>query len=371
VGHRLASRVRLLLFDHLAYGDPRGPHGRVFRWNDSNGNGRFDAVERGPLVARVGPGAPDRELVSIDPALRPPRTREFVVGVEATLGGEWIVRLTGFDRRGRDLIESVNVGVPPSGYTVRFLPDPAGDIDGPQDDQLLPVYDRKPETFGLDRYVLTNPPGHTTLHQTVELRAEKAFGKRFLLLAGATASRTEMAGANRSFRVLENDQGLVGELLDTPNADTHARGRSFFDRAFTIKIGATWRAPGDWRAGIAARYQDGQPFARLVIVPDLAQGPEAVPATPRGQIERGWAKDESGRYIVPSGHRFTYTLTVDARIEKGLRWGTRRLAFTAEAFNLLGIRNEVEEDPVWGPSFRESTAFQPPRVVKLGLRLDF
>jgi hypothetical protein len=120
-----------------------------------------------------------------------------------------------------------------------------------------------------------------------------------------------------------------------------------------------------------ARYQDGQPFARVVVVPDLAQGPEAVPATPRGQIARGWALDEQGRYIVPSGHRFTYTLTVDARVEKGLRWGTRRLAFVAEAFNLLGTRNEVEENPVWGPSFREPTAFQPPRVVKLGLRFEF
>jgi hypothetical protein len=386
VSPRVSARLRLgrmsllggwgeyrhqLLLDHLAHGDPRGPHALVYRWSDSNGDGRFAAVERGPLVARVGPGAPDGELASTDPALRPPRTREFVVGVEATPGGNWMMRLTGFDRRERDLIESVNVGGTLSSYTVRYLPDPAGDILGPQDDQLLPVYDRKPETFGLDRYVLTNPPGHTTLHQGVELRIEKALGRRLFLLVGATASLTEMAGASRGFRVLENDQGLVGERLDNPNADTHAHGRSFFDRAFTIKVATAWRAPGDWRLGLAARYQDGQPFGRFVIVPDLAQGPEAIPATPRGQIERGWAKDESGRYIVPSGHRFTYTLTVDARLEKGLRWGRHRVAFIAEAFNVLGIRNEVEENPVWGPSFREPTAFQPPRVVKVGLRLDF
>jgi hypothetical protein len=96
-----------------------------------------------------------------------------------------------------------------------------------------------------------------------------------------------------------------------------------------------------------------------------------VPATPRGQIARGWAVDESGRYIVPSGHRFTYTLTVDARVEKGLRLGARRLALLAEAFNILGTRNEVEEDAVWGPRFRTPTAVQPPRVVRFGVRLDF
>jgi hypothetical protein len=81
--------------------------------------------------------------------------------------------------------------------------------------------------------------------------------------------------------------------------------------------------------------------------------------------------DAEGRYVVPSGHRFTYTLTVDARVEKGLRLGQHRLALFAEAFNLLGIANEVEEDPVWGPSFRAPTAVQPPRAVALGLRLDF
>ena len=362
-----------LLMAPLAFGDPNAPQAAVHRWQDVNGDGAFDPVERGVLVARVGPaaGAADDPLAGIDPGLRPPRTREFVAGLELSPGGDWLVRLTGFDRRERDLIESVDVGVPLSGYTVRYLPDPAGDILGSQDDQLLPVYDRKPETFGLDRYLLTNPAGHAGLHQTVELRVEKILGPRLLLLAGGTASRTEIAGANRGFRVTENDQGVIGELHDDPNADTHSRGRSFFDRAFTLKIAAAYRAPSDWRLGATARYQDGQPFGRIVVVPDLAQGPEAVPATPRGQIARGWAVDSEGRYVVPSGHRFTYTLTVDLRVEKGLRLGASRLALLAEAFNVLGTRNEVEEDPVWGRHFRTPTAVQPPRVVRFGLRLDF
>jgi hypothetical protein len=360
-----------LRLEPLAFGDPNGPQAAVHLWADANGDGRFDPAERGVLVARVGPGAADGTLAAIDPSLRPPRTREFVAGVEWSPGNDWTVRLIGFDRRERDLLESVDFGVPISGYDVRYLPDPSGDIHGPQDDQLLPVYDRRPETFGLDRYLLTNPSGHTSLHQTVELRVEKPVGSRFVFLAGATASRTEMAGANRGYRVMENDQGILGELFDDPNADTHSRGRSFFDRAFTIKMAGSYRGPGDWRIGAVARYQDGQPFGRLVVVPDLRQGPEAVPATPRGQIARGWAVDDEGRYVVPSGHRFTFTLTVDARVEKGLRLGPHRLAVFAEAFNLLGTANEVEEDPLWGSGFRTPTAVQAPRAVALGLRLDF
>jgi hypothetical protein len=359
-------RHRLLLAP-LAFGDPYAPQAAVYRWNDANEDDRFDPAERGPLVVRVGPGG---SLAAVDPGLRPPRTRELVAGLELSPGNGWLVRLTGFDRREKDLLESIDVGVPISGYTVRYLPDPSGDILGPQDDQLLPVYDRKPETFGLDRYLLTNPSGHTGRHRGVEIRVEKTLG-RLELLAGGTASMTETAGANRGFRVLENDQGLVGELFDDPNADTHASGRSFFDRAYTMKLGAAYRAPGDWRLGLAARYQDGQPFGRLVVVPDLAQGPEIVPATPRGQITESGATDAEGRYLVPSGHRFTYTLTVDALIEKGFDLHGRRLALRAEVFNLLGTRNEVEEDPLWGPDFRTPTATQPPRVVRLGLRFDF
>ena len=107
-------------------------------------------------------------------------------------------------------------------------------------------------------------------------------------------------------------------------------------------------------------------------MPDLAQGPEAIPATPRGQsFGRAATVDPEGRPLTADGHRFTYTLTVDARIEKALLLGPRRLALVVEAFNLLGVRNEVEENPVWGASFRDPTAVQPPRAVRLGARFDF
>ena len=182
---------------------------------------------------------------------------------------------------------------------------------------------------------------------------ERPLGRRFQLLVGATASRTEGANANRGFRAPENDQGVIGELFDQPNADTFARGRLFFDRAYTIKISTTYRAPWDIRIGAVARYQDGQPFSRLVIATDLQQGPEAIQAIPNGRF------------------RFTYTLTVDARVEKGFTLGRRRLAAIVELFNLPNNDREVEEIVVSGPLLRSVSAIQPPRVVRFGLRVDF
>lgn len=364
-------RHRLLL-GTLAFGDPAGLSGTVSRWNDRNGDRRYDASERGLLIARLGPGLAGGAPVTIDPGLEPPRTREWVVGLEGRSAGGLKISLTGFHRRESQLLESENVGVPLSAYRVTTIPDPAGDISGSQDDQLLSIYERRPASFGQDAYLLTNPADHSGLHEGAEVRVEKQVGQRFFLLAGATAMLTEARGANRGFRVSENDQGLIGELFDDPHADQFAKGRSVFDRAFTIKIASSYHAPGDLRASVVTRYQDGQVFNRFVLVPGLAQGPDLVPAIPRGQIERGWAKDDEGRYIVPSGHRFEYLLTLDARLEKGFRLaGERRLALFVEGFNLLDFRHEVEEYVVWNERFRTPTLVQPPLVFRLGARLDF
>jgi hypothetical protein len=341
-------RHRLSL-DLLAYGDPAAPQGLVYRWQDTNGNHALDPGEVGPLIARVGPGG---SFSSIDPGLKVPHTDEWVVGLEARLGPSWTTRVLGIHRRDHDLLASVNVGAPASAYEVFSVPDAGGDILGPPS-QLLPIYNRLPTSFGQDRYQLTNFPGANALHEGVEIALEGKAGERLRFRLGATAYRSVGPGDNRGFRASENDPGLVGELGETPNALTYSTGRLFFDRAYTLKIAGVYHAPGDVRLGLVARYQDGQPFARVVVSPALNQGPEAVQAIPNGRS------------------RFTYTLTLDARVEKGFALGRWRPALVLEAFNLLDTANEVEEDVATGPSFRQPTAIEPPRAFRLGLRLDF
>lgn len=337
-----------LPLSYLQWGDPGAPQFEVFRWDD-DGDGHFDLSERGPLVARVGPGG---AYSAIDPALRSPATASVVAGIDVRPAAGWWIRFAGIHRETRDRVESVNVGVTAADYTVSFLDDPAIDIAGAGDDRPLPVFARDPASFGRDQYLLTNPAGHDVLHEGVELTVEKRLAGSLLVRIGGTASRSTGSGGNRGYGVLENDPGVIGELYDQPNADTYARGRLFFDRAYTLKVAALWR-PRDWSLGAVANYQDGQPFARVVVVPDLPQGAEGIPAIRRSE------------------HRFTFTLTVDARVERTFRVGSGRLALGVEAFNLLDMKNEVEEDVVYGPTFRQVTAIQPPRAVRLGLRFEY
>lgn len=332
----------------LAFGDPAAAQGSVYRWTDRNGDGAFQPDEQGPLVALVGPGG---AAASIAPHLRSPHTDEVVTGLEFRFGA-WRAHLLGIHRRERDLIASVNVGAPLAAYTVRYVPDPGGDILGAADDQLLPVYDRRPDTFGQDRYQLTNTT-ENALHEGAEIALERALGRRLGLRLAATAYRSDGPGANRGYAAGENDQGLVGERLEDPNATTFARGRLFFDRAFTVKLAGHYDAPWGVHLGFVTRYEDGQPFSRLVIAADLAQGAEVVQAIPNGRS------------------RFSYTLTVDARVDESFAVRGTRVSLIVESFNLLNTANEVEEIVSTGAAFRTTSAVQPPRVFRLGAALAF
>jgi hypothetical protein len=141
--------------------------------------------------------------------------------------------------------------------------------------------------------------------------------------------------------------------LTDPNAGTFSRGRLFTDRAYTIKLSAVVRLPLNVRLGVISRYQDGQPFARLTILSTLNQGAEAVRAFPDG------------------GSRFTFTETVDVRLQKAFGRGGDRFAIVVDGFNVLNSQNEVEERIVTGANYRAVTAVQPPRTVHVGLRLAF
>jgi hypothetical protein len=332
----------------LAFGDPGAPVFDVYRWTDAYGNGGFDPAEASVLVARAGHGA---SVASIGPALQAPHTNEFVIGAERTLGREMVISLAGVYRREYSLLRSVNVGAPITSYRLFFIPDPGENYIDPSDDRPLPVYDRLPSSFGADRYVLTNNP-ETASYDGTELTWQLQ-GVRWWSLVGASAYWTRSLSSNPGFRSDENDPGLIGTVLENPNALTYARGSMFTDRSYVMKWSTVYRAAHGITMSAVARYQDGQPFSRLVVVPGLAQGPELISAYRPGRT------------------RFQYSGTVDARIEKRFNVARHVAAVRLEIFNLPNMANEVEENALYGPSFRQTTAVQPPRVLRLGLHMAF
>jgi hypothetical protein len=340
-------RHRLPL-EYLAYGDASAPAASVYRWID-NGDRRLQPSEMKTLVARAGPG-----IGTLDPGLLSPYTDEFAVGFQARFGRGWRWRAIGVERKQRRLVAPVNVGVTLADFTLRQLPDRGNDFFNPIDDRLLPVYDRKPSAFGRDRYVLTNPDGHTGTQVGVDFAFERLFDGRWYMLFGASAQRSDAYAGNPGFHANENDWGVLGELFENPNALSYARARQFVERGYIIKWSGGFVMPDGTHVGAIARYQDGQHFGRMVVVSDLNQGPEAIQAYTRGHS------------------RFTFSFTLDARLEKRFRvGGAGGVALVVEGFNLLNNAIEVEEDPVVTREFRATTAVQPPRAMRIGFRIDF
>jgi hypothetical protein len=215
------------------------------------------------------------------------------------------------------------------------------------------VYDRRPSTFGLDQYLLTNPPSFVNSYDGTDLTIEGPIAGRLRTRFDGSIYQGWVMAGNRGFGPLESDPGVIGELFENPNARTYAYGHGFVDRAYVIKWWAQYAAPDDYIVSAAARYQDGQPFSRLTVVPDLNQGPDAINGYRLGRT------------------RFTFTFSLDAHFEKTVSLGRSKVAGILEVFNLLNTSNEVEEDVVTGPSFRVPTAIQPPRAARIAFRIAF
>ncbi len=336
-----ARSANALTHNWLAFGDPGAPTARVVSTAAPN-----------TLVARVGPGINGNPAFSgLDPDLKRPYTDEFVIGWEKRRSPQTRYTLTGIARREANLLGVLN-SVGASSYTTIGVPDAGKDLINPSDDRTLVIYNRLPSSFGQDSYLVTNtgqPAAEVYgLRMSIEHNSERLF-----VLFGATASAALGSGGNRGYGPLENDQDVPGELFTTPNGNSYARGRLFADRAFTIKWTTLYRLPADITVAGIARYQDGQPFSRMVVMPNLNQGVEAVQSYPN------------------AGSRYTFTGTLDLRVQKGLKLGATRVDAIFDAYNLFTRNNEVEEYVVSDPQFRRSTFIQPPRSLHVGLRLTF
>ena len=331
----------------LAFGDPASPTGVMYQWTDANHDGLAQLGERGPLIARLGPGAgTGTPLSEIDPDLARPAVIQTVAGVSVDRP-RWSATLSAIIRRSSKLIQ---VEDPGAAYTLIQMPDEGLNEGGPKT-ELLDTYSRTPASFGLDHYVLTNPSGLTSTYEgldaSVQLRSENV-----VVAFTATAARAHSTSAVRGFRADENDPGVL-DVSANPNALVNGLGRPFYDRGYTGKVALGVRFPHDIRLGTIVRYQDGQPFARLAVAEGLTQGPEPIRAYPNGRT------------------RFSFVGTVDVRVQKDFAVGRGRLGLFADFFNLFNTDREVEEFARTGPDFRGVSAVEPPFSVRLGLRVKF
>jgi hypothetical protein len=343
----------VLALSLLTAGDPAGAFGRSYLWTDRNGDRQVQDAERGALVSLAGPGNPTPGFSTIAPGLKRPFVDELQVAIDVRINPTVSLRFSGISRRGGDLLARYNTGVPFSAYTVKYVFDPGLNLGGDEDDQMLPIYSRPPSTFGQDRYELRNIPGVNSTYGGLYLAALFERSPRWHLLAAATALHSYAPAAYRGHLPSENDEMVVGDSYSDPNSHTYSEGRTLFDRGYGLKVAATYNARRRITLSAVGRYADGQNFARLVVMNDLPQGPEAIRAFANGKT------------------KFTYTATLDLRVQKVMTWSGHDVTLGVESYNTTNLRNEVEEDMTTGPRWRTPTFTQPPRVIRLTAGITF
>jgi hypothetical protein len=331
----------------LAVGSPSAPVADVSRW---------DGVSTGPLIARVGPGTGgDPTLVQIDPDLERPLTAELVLSVEWRPLDGLQVYLARVTKHEHPLLAFTETAIPASEHTPVEVADPLyHPILSPYGGPIVTAFSRPGGSYGRDRYLLTNRADDQNarfLSTEFGVRAER---ERFdLLFSGVYLSLAHGPAAAVGFRPTQNDQSVLGNLFVDPSDAQYERGQLFQDRSHAGKAAAIFRLPWRTRLGVTARYQDGQPFARVITVPGLTQGPTAVRVAHNGS------------------QAFTFTGTLDVRVQKTITAGRAEMTAVVDIYNLPGMDEEVAEYIVTAPGFRTPTALQPPRIAVVGVRFRF
>jgi hypothetical protein len=348
--HRFLAR-------YLDFGNPDAPSSRTYLWNDLNDDRQFEPDELGPLQ-RVSGGTYSR----VDPEVKPPYTDEVMVRGDFDLG-PFDLHVTVMNRQERRLIATLDTGVPFSAYSPVTIHDNGNDnIPGTSDDQILTVYAQDPATFGKNAYLLTNPPVFTSFYQGAEVVLGLKGGPSKLRGSASLCAFRIVGKASEQPGSQEYDQGVVGNLYNDPNTLINAQGRLYFDRAFIAQGTVAYTLPWGFTAGAVAKYWDGVPFGRRLIVTGLPQGPFSVLATSR-------ANDSSPTQRFRTEH----VMTLDLGIEKTFLVPGGRLTARIDVFNLLNLGNNTWENDLSGDDFQDRVPLETmaPRVLRAGLRYDF
>jgi hypothetical protein len=332
-----------------------------YAWSDPDRSGVWDPGEQGLLEERRGGVA----IESLDPALELPMVSEVAAWVERELGRSVGIR-TGVVWRGeRQNYMRQNVTRPFDAFTVPVsISDPGPDGRGgtADDGPVIRGYDLRPEFLNLDPVnVVRNVPDADSHYWTWEITSTRRLTGRWSMVASfAHTWSHDQASGYFGQSVRNNVYPLTPNDLINAGKD----GRYEF-RIWSAKIHGTYAGPWDVRITPFLRHQSGQPFGRTFSTALNYASNVRILAEPIGT------------------RRMNNVTLLDVRVEKGFKLGGhRRLAGFVDVFNVLNTNPEqntnwsagllaAEDGRERRPSFLRPLSIVPPRLARLGVKLDW
>lgn len=328
------------------------PNSRVwwqqYNWSDVDGNGVWGPGEEYDLMDRRGGEA----IETLDPSLKLAFVREATARVEREVTSNLSVESGVVWRGERQQGLRQRAGWPFEAFVLqRILRDPGPDATlGTSDDgRDIRLFDLPTETVDAPGVVVTNVPHSDMNYLTWEATARKRLSRRWSMVASFTHTwNRDHASAYFGQPIRANEFPVTPN--DFINADDH--GRHVYSVWAALLYG-TYEGPWGLRIAPFLRHQSGQPFGRTLTT-RLNYGTIRVLAEPIGT------------------RRQDNVTLVDVRIGKDFRIsGSRRVTAFVDAFNVLN--NNAEQNISWatGESFLRPLAIVPPRILRIGLQLDW
>ncbi|HJU41448.1 MAG TPA: carboxypeptidase regulatory-like domain-containing protein [Vicinamibacterales bacterium] len=320
-----------------------------YPWTDLNNNNRWEPGEQGAVPTSTRGGA---QTESLDPDLQNRYTPEFATFIERELMPNFGVR-AGYVWRGvRNDYARINIARPYSAYTVPVsVPDPGPDgrVGTADDGTPIAAFDLAQEFRGRTPInETTNVDNSDSDFHTFEITGTKRMSNRWSLLASY--------GWTKSYL---NDNGFQGHtfrsngLVVSPNDLIGTEDGRFVYTRSTVKLNSTWNSPW-WDISFAplVRYQQGVPYART-FTSTLSYGNVRFIAEPLGS------------------RRQDAIIITDLRVEKTHRFSGRDISVFFDIYNMFNDNPEQNINSTSGTSFLRPLSIVPPRLFRIGAKLNF
>lgn len=318
-------------------------------WTDANGDLLWQPGEEGRLNSQQGGAA--NQLLAAD--LKNTFTDEMAVWLEREVMPAFGVR-TGLVWRGeRNLAQRFNANQPFSAFNIPVQvadPGPDGVRGNGDDGAMVTAYNLDSAYLSLPVVnIYDNVDGARNDYYTWELTGTKRMSNRWSMLAAFSKTWSERNG-NTFFGTAFRQN----ELPVTPNdlINTEPDGKIKYTD-WNLKLHGTIEAPLGLRISPMLRYQAGQNFGRTFVA-TLNYGTVRMAAEPL------------------DARRQDHVTVFDTRVEKTIQLSPDiKLGPFIDVYNIFNAN--PEQNIIWssGSSFLRPTAIVPPRVLRIGAKLNW
>ncbi|HSF16175.1 MAG TPA: TonB-dependent receptor [Vicinamibacteria bacterium] len=318
----------------------------TYDWTDLNGDNLFQNGEQGVILSR---GIAAQNLV--DPDFIHPHTDEITGSLEKEFARNLFASATYSHRWGRNLNDSVDIGIPFSAYSPVNATDPGPDgrLGTSDDGAVFTVYNLDPAFRGKNQRMFTNPEGFKLDSDTVELVLQKRFSDNWQGLVSYT-----WMDAETTTRGAAGDGDGANGFYDNPNNLINAEGaKPFWHRPHQFKVAASYQLPMEFRISGVIRTQSGAPYARTFTVAGLNQGTVTILSEKNGDS------------------RLESVATADITIGKNFRVGDTSIAPEFALFNIFNANDVFSINTASGTNFNRVLGFLAPRIFRVGVRVNF